>query len=265
MKARRKLWPVFALLALSASRLSGSFINFETAPVHPIALSPDRQLLAVCNLPDGRVQLFDVSSGIPWPLGDVTVGVDPVTVRFRTAHELWVANHISSSVSIVDVAKRQVVATIQTLTGPADIQFGGSPQRAFISCAKVDTVQVFDPGSRQVVTNLSIEGDRPKAMAVSPDGSRIYVAVFESGNASTVLIGDALKDPNGPYGGQFPPPNDGPNLNPPLYLNPNVRAELYTNGMPQGGRSDPRGGDRPQIQISTWPGLSSKQEMHPPE
>lgn len=30
------------------------------------------------------------------------VGIDPVSVRFRTNNELWVVNHISDSVSVVD-------------------------------------------------------------------------------------------------------------------------------------------------------------------
>jgi len=83
----------------------------------------------------------------------------------------------------------------------------------------------------------------PKAMAVSPDGVRVYVAIFESGNGSTILtragtgVDDAgtnsiLADPSGPYGGQTPVPNDGPNLSPSLYMDPNVDPFFYTNGQP---------------------------------
>src|SRR5688572_16306749 len=78
-----------------------SFVNFETAPIHPIALSPTGKLLAVCNLPDNRVELFDLESGSPVPSGSVRVGLDPVTVRFRSDEELWVVNHISDSISII--------------------------------------------------------------------------------------------------------------------------------------------------------------------
>src|SRR5262245_32820937 len=64
---------------------TNSFVNFETAPVHPVAISPDGRWLAVCNLPDARLELFDVTSGIPVSTGSVMVGLDPVTVRFRTS------------------------------------------------------------------------------------------------------------------------------------------------------------------------------------
>ena len=198
----------------------GVFLNFETAPVHPVALAPGGTLLAVCNLPDYRVELFDVSGRVPVALGDVPVGVDPVSVRFRTTNELWVVNHISSSISIVDVAAKRIVATIDTKAGPTDVAFAASPLRAFVSCAKENTVQVFEPVTRQLITNIVIDGERPKAMAVSPDGRKVYVAIFESGNASTLLTGAG-----------YPPNVDG-NFSPPLFEHPNAPEGFYVEQSP---------------------------------
>src|SRR5262245_61447425 len=123
----------FGFFEWVASGVAG-FVNFETALVHPLALAPGGNLLAACNLPGCRVELFDVSGAVPAPLGNVPVGVDPVSVQFRTTNELWVVNHISASVSIVDVARRRVVATLHTAAGPADLVFAGTPQRVFVSC-----------------------------------------------------------------------------------------------------------------------------------
>src|SRR5580765_3357807 len=109
---------VFVLILTGIPKATGAFtnfINFETAPVHPIALGPDGKTLAVCNLPDNRLELFDVSSGIPAPLGNVPVGLDPVTVRFASSNELWVVNHISSTINIIDLRSRNVIATLETL------------------------------------------------------------------------------------------------------------------------------------------------------
>src|SRR4051794_24995797 len=128
---------------------SKAFVNFETAPVHPIAISPDGQTLAVCNLPDGRLELFDISSGSPVPIGSVPVGIDPTSVRFRSDVEAWVVNQISDSVSIVDIATLRVTATLDTLDTPADVVFAGTPLRAYVSCALPNRIQVFDPNARQ--------------------------------------------------------------------------------------------------------------------
>lgn len=209
---------VFFAGSLFAAADIQNFINFETAPVHPAALSPNGRTLAICNLPDNRVELFDVSSGVPVATDSVFVGLDPVTARFATSNELWVVNHISSSVSIVDVSSLTVVATIDTPAGPSDLVFAGNPRRAWVSCTRTNAVFVIDVATRAPVTTLAIDAERPRSMATSPDGSKVYVAIFESGNGTTV-IGPALthtsvqpppgpvEDPNGPHGGVSPPPN----------------------------------------------------------
>jgi YVTN family beta-propeller protein len=211
-----------------------NFINWETPPVHPLALSPDGNRLAVCNLPDNRVELFDVTGAAPASIGSVAVGLDPVSVRWRTSSELWIVNYISDSVSIVDAAAQRVVATLNTLDTPVDVVFAGSPQRAFVSCSMPNTVQVFDPATRGLAGQIPIDGERPKAMAASPDGSKVYVAIFESGNASTILgaaisngVGPSVVNyTNGPYGGRNPPPNRGTTFSPP------INPDLPTNFPP---------------------------------
>src|SRR3954469_22469247 len=226
---RCKLATFAFAMAIITVRAATNFVNFETAPVHPIALGPDGRTLAVCNLPDNRVEFFDVSTGVPAPTGSVPVGLDPVSVRFASTNEVWVINHISSTISIVDVPTRRIMATLETVAGPSDLIFAGTPQRAWVSCSRTNAVLVINPQTRSVVTNIAIEGERPRSMAVSPDGSKVYVAIFESGNGTTVvgapLTGvDAppepgpLEDPNGPYGGFNPPPNSGTNFFPAMAL-----------------------------------------------
>src|SRR4051812_32005240 len=107
--------------AQTAAGVSNSFMNFETAPVHPIALSPDGSTLAVCNLNDGKLEIFDVTSSDLVFLGMVAVGIDPVSVRFRNNAEAWVVNQISDSISVVDTAGLRVITTIDTLDTPADV------------------------------------------------------------------------------------------------------------------------------------------------
>jgi len=227
---RRLTFLLFAITLsfAGAPKLFGAitnFVNFETAPVHPIALSPDGRTLAVCNLPDNRVELFDISSGAPASIGNVAVGLDPVAARWASSNELWVVNFISSSISIIDVAARNVVATLQTPAGPSDLVFAGTPKRAWVSCSRTNSVFVINAATRAAVTNLAIDAERPRAMSTSPDGSKVYVAIFESGNGTTV-IGQKLApvfvspspgpvdDPRGPYGGANPPPNSGTNFFP---------------------------------------------------
>jgi YVTN family beta-propeller protein len=232
-----------------------NFFNWETAPVHPVALSPDLTKLAVCNLPDNRIEMFDVTSGSLNPLGSIPVGLDPVTVRFRTSTELWVANYISDSISIVDVPTMRVVSTITTSNEPSDIVFAGTPQRAYVSCGQPNLVQVFNVTPFQVVTNLTLDGNRPKAMDVSPDGSKVYVAIFESGNASTIIGSGVsaglpkpspINFPDAPSHGLNPPPNSGTNFSPainPAITNPPPRVSLIVKRNAAGRWMDDNQGD----------------------
>ncbi len=252
------LWAARPMGAMGAAR---GFVNFETPHVHPIDLSPDRNTLAAVNTADHRLLLFDVADGKPKLVATVPVGLDPVSVRFRSDDEAWVVNQLSDSVSIVDIRTRRVRATLSTLDEPADVIFAGSPERAFVSCSAVNKVQVFDPdklsGRPKIV---KIDAEEPRAMAVAPNGKTVYVAIFESGNRSTVLPGglrvadlferatlpeNVVSDPSGPYGGQNPPPNAGAGFEPPIAGDlpspPPVALIVKRNG--QGRWLDDSGGD----------------------
>ncbi len=243
-------------LGFAVAPADSGFVNWETPHVSPLAITPDGATLLAVNTPDNRLELFDITTGTAIPIGAVPVGLDPVSVRARTNTQAWVVNHVSDSVSIVDLTTRNVVATLQTADEPCDVVFAGSPQRAFVTCSQVNRVQVFDPANPAAAAiDIPILGEDPRAMAISPDGSKVYVAVFESGNGTTILGGGAatpgffppnvVSHPAGPYGGQNPPPNSGDAFNPPQ--NPNNAAPppvgLIVRKSDDGPWLDDNGGD----------------------
>lgn len=213
-----------ATCAVAAADLP--FVNWENHPQHGLDLSPDGRLLAVAHTADQRVQLFDLRGGAPALAGHVMVGVDPVSVRFRNDGELWVVNHISDSVSVIDVASRRVTATLQTSDEPFDVVFAAG--KAFVSCSQANRVEVFDLARLEAPPLVvAIAAEDPRALAVSRDGRSVYAAIFESGNATTILAGglrgtqvalpNVVSDSRGPYGGRNPPPNKGQQFEPPVH------------------------------------------------
>ncbi|MCH7703864.1 MAG: hypothetical protein IIB61_02030 [Planctomycetes bacterium] len=162
---------IFLLVAPTGWALD-TLINWETPHVHPLELTPSGSLLLAVNTPDARLEVFDVTTGMPVHVGAIPVGLDPVAVRARTNSEVWVVNHISDTVSIVDLTTMNVVATLHTADEPADVVFAGSGGRAFVSCSQANRVQVFDPADLSAPPiELPIAGEDPRARAVSPDGS----------------------------------------------------------------------------------------------
>lgn len=225
------LWSLLSLVLVfpAAVRAEGSFVNWENPHVHPLELTPDGARLLAVNTADNRLLVFDVKGLFREPrlVASIPVGLEPVSVRARSNTEAWVVNHISDSVSIVDLTTLNVVATVPTDDEPADVVFAGYPRRAFITCSQVNTVLVVDPARPHAAPQrIPLKGEDPRALAVSPDGRKVYAAIFESGNGTTVLGGggtlpglfppNVVSDPLGPYGGVNPPPNAGAGFNPPI-------------------------------------------------
>ncbi|WP_106892851.1 beta-propeller fold lactonase family protein [Ahniella affigens] len=206
------------LLTTSAAFAQNAWLNWESPHVHPLDLSPDQTRLLAVNTADQRLQIFTVDAGGNLSAaGTVRVGVEPVSVRFRTANEAWVINHLSDSISIVDLNAGRVIRTILTGDEPADVVFAGTPERAYVSMSQLNQVHVYNPLSLATApTVLPIQGEEPRALARSADGSRVYVALFESGNTSTIIDFPVVSNASGPYGGQNPPPNVGTTFDPPI-------------------------------------------------
>jgi YVTN family beta-propeller protein len=198
---------VFVLAALPAR---AAFVNFESGQVRPLALSPSGARLFAVNTPDNRLEIFTVGPGGLTHAGAVSVGLEPVAVAAQGENEVWVVNHLSDSVSVVDVAATppRVVRTLLVGDEPRDIVFAGAGgTRAFITTARRGQnvppsvppllttpsvpralVWVFDAANPAgAPTIIELFGDTPRALAASPDGSRVYAAVFHSGNQTTTV------------------------------------------------------------------------------
>lgn len=132
-----RLLAIVAVLVLAAPA-SGTFVTFETGPVRPLALSPDGSRLFAVNTPDNVLEIFDVNGGSPVRIASVPVGLEPCAVAARSNSEVWVVNHLSDSVSIVDLSlvPPRVVRTLLVGDEPRDIVFAGAGgNRAFITTA----------------------------------------------------------------------------------------------------------------------------------
>ena len=208
-----------------------NFVDYETPHVHPMDMTPDGKFLLAVDTADGTLMNFGLSGGSNSGLiSTVNVGVDPVSVRARTATEAWVVNRVSNTISIVSfnvisgLNVGAVVATLDVCHEPGDVVFAGSPVRAVVSCTRPNELVLIDPVSRNIVGSTVIAGESPRGLAVSADGSTVYAAIFESGTPTTVLVGDTddsrinnvTQNPAGPWGGVSPVPNNGKLFNPPM-------------------------------------------------
>jgi YVTN family beta-propeller protein len=204
---------VSCLIATSQPGFAASFVTFESGQVRPLAMSPDGARLFVVNTPDGRLEIFNIGLAGLAPAASVPVGMEPVAVAARSNTEVWVVNHLSDSISIIDLSTTppRVVRTLLVGDEPRDIVFAGPGRnRAFITTAHRGQNIPFDPqlttagvGRADVwafdATNLgatlggtplsivTLFTDTPRALAVSPSGGTVYAAGFHTGNRTTTL------------------------------------------------------------------------------
>ena len=212
------------LMGLPVDR-AAAFVTFEVGQVRPLALTPDAHTLLALDTPDARLEVFAVNGGDLTPVASVPVGLEPVAVAARTNTEVWVVNHLSDSVSVVDLGTTppRVVRTLLVGDEPRDIVFAGPTDaaghfsRAFITTARLGQnlpesvpaeltipgipralVYVFDSGNLGAGvggspdTIIELFGATPRALAASADGHTVYAAVFQSGNQTATVTDKAV-------------------------------------------------------------------------
>ena len=220
-----------------SAKASSQYTLFESGQVRPLAMSPDKRHLFAVNTPDNRLEVFRIRDNGLVHTASIPVGVEPVAVAARTNREVWVVNHLSDSVSVVELDDHggdltgQVERTLLVGDEPRDIVFAGpGRRRAFITTAHRGQNLPFDPqfttpgvgradvwvfdaeglGSTLGGTPLSIVTlftDTPRALAVTPDGSRVYAAGFHTGNRTTSIPETSIPDGFGADGVAGPSTN----------------------------------------------------------
>lgn len=239
----KKLCHFILFIAISAvihpclSRDKGpqKFIGFESAPVRPIAKIDE--LILVTNIPSRQLAIFKKKGrGKLSPVATVPVGLEPVSVAVynnKKVRQAWVVNHLSDSISIIDLNQPHfpVIRTLLVGDEPRDIVFAhnkafittahrgqhkthpsiadvsgaGDPQLFTASTPRAD-VWVFDADNigqalgGKPLKIIELFGDTPRALTVSSDQKTVYVAVFNSGNQTTAITESALCNGFDDYG-----------------------------------------------------------------
>jgi YVTN family beta-propeller protein len=178
-----------------------SFVSPHTSP---IAISGKR--VFVVNTPSDTLDVIHAESREI--VARVNVGIDPVSVAIRPdGKEIWVSNHISDSVNVIDIDAAsptylQIVATVQafdrarkatSFDEPMGIAFADN-HKAYVALSSDNQIAVIDVASREVAKRLTITAQDPRAIAVHD--KRLYVLPFESNN-KTQLSGGMKDDIDG--------------------------------------------------------------------
>jgi YVTN family beta-propeller protein len=147
------------------------------------------EIMACLTTPDNRFELLAVVAGSLIPLSSVPVGMEPVSVVTRSNTELWVVNHLSDSVSIVDLSSTPFRVTRTLLVGeePQDIVFARTEDGGqAVECAFITTAH---RGQQRVDPSIAAVPGAGDPQLITPGVGRADVWVFDTANLGATVGG----------------------------------------------------------------------------
>ena len=90
--------------------------------------------------------------------------------------EIWVANAQDGTISIIDIASKKVVDTLNANVQSANrLKFTPDGAHVFVSGLRMENVVVLDAASREAIKEIKV-GHGAAGIQMQPDGLRAYVA-----------------------------------------------------------------------------------------
>ena len=112
-----------------------------------------------------------------------------------TAGRLYVSNWGDQSVSVLDPGSGKLLSTIKTGSHPTDLLLHEG--RLYVACGNTNSVFVHDAQSGALREQINVAlhpksppGTTPNALAISPDGKRLYVANADNNDVAVVALGE---------------------------------------------------------------------------
>lgn len=177
--------------------LKAGYPLMESPHSNPIAINGD--YVYVTNTPSATVDVIDRHS--EKVVDRIHVGIDPVAIAVRPdGKEIWVSNHVSDSVSVIDSDPKSptfhvVIATVQDFDGnkatnfdePVGIAFA-SNEKAYVALSSENQIAVINVKDRSISRRLKINAQDPRAILVK--NGKLFVIPFESGNRTQLSGGN---------------------------------------------------------------------------
>jgi YVTN family beta-propeller protein len=169
---------------------------------HMIYVSPDMKLIVTTNVSSGTVSMLEKVAGGPpgqgGPMGSPGGDWNETVVRVGSGSEgfdvspdgkeIWVANAGDGTVSIIDVAGKQVKETLAADVGGANrLKFTPDGKLALISSLRSSDVTVIDTATHKTVKRIAV-GHGAAGIQMQPDGARAFVACSPDGYVAVINL-----------------------------------------------------------------------------
>jgi DNA-binding beta-propeller fold protein YncE len=151
---------------------------------HMIFVAPNERQVYTTNVASATVSILEsaASTAAPGPRPDWNETIIPVGKGDEgfdvspDGRELWTANAQDGTISIVDVGRKQVVATLDAnVRGANRLKFTPNGRLVLISSLSQGDLIIYDAASRRESRRVAI-GHGAAGILVEPNGARAFVA-----------------------------------------------------------------------------------------
>lgn len=144
---------------------------------HMLVLAKDLRTIFTANIGSNTVSALTESGNGQWNATAIAVGKGPEGIDLSPdGSEVWAANAGDGTISIINVAAKNVVATIDVKAKHSNrLKFTLDGKTVLVSDAGSDELLVVDAGARTEKKRIKV-GRAPEGILVQPDGARAFVA-----------------------------------------------------------------------------------------
>lgn len=121
---------------------------------------------------------------------NIPVGIDPISVTaLPNGNYIYVANQISSDVSVIQTSTNSVIATIPVGLNPTCVAASTNSNYVYVANSNNNNVMVIRTSDNTIIDTITV-GDLPSGIAVLPNGQHLYVTNLGNDNISVIQTSD---------------------------------------------------------------------------
>lgn len=145
---------------------------------HMVMANADASQLYTANIGSNSITVIERAGQAGWNNTVIPVGKGPEGMDLSAdGKQLWTAHSQDGGVSVIDLATKKVLQTIDVRTKRSNrLKFTPDGRLVLISDLAGGELVILDAASRREVKRLTL-GKNPEGILLAPDGSRAYVAV----------------------------------------------------------------------------------------
>jgi YVTN family beta-propeller protein len=132
------------------------------------------RLIFVSNYKGDTVSVVDDELAREVAVIEVGDSPDGMAIR-RDPPLIALANGTGGRVTFIDPVSREQIGTAPVGEAPEDVAFGAGGKLLFVASTADKVVNVLDPDRREPVGDPIVFTDKPRRLAASRDGKRVYV------------------------------------------------------------------------------------------